>query len=218
MKIKKIVSMFLVLALLNGCSSNELKDENKTSPTPTSTPIPTLAPTPEQTVESNVDTTFGVGVFGEFSADYSGGHTLGNINDNNIFPNTELNTPSYINLFIGEEKNQIGFIYEYGLDMTDQECKSLDYMPKDEYGNTYLYYGTLTQLANNVYGSIGDFQPIWDDYEQVVNDKTDFYIVLQEDKLHIVFEEMSIEELQNYTSDYYIPLKQKSGYIDGPDN
>lgn len=72
-----------------------------------------------------------------------------------------MHAPSNIDIFIGEDRNEIGFIYEYGpvkkdgfieYKVSEEEINSLK---QDKYGNYYTYYSTLTKLSDNVYSSRG---------------------------------------------------------------
>ena len=78
-------------------------------------------------------------------------------------------------------------------------------MPKDEYGNTYLYSGKLKYLEDDIYSVSGDVIPSWHVLKGYVKEGVDFYVVLNDDKFYLVFKDLSVKELKNYASyKYYI--------------
>ena len=182
---KKILVLFFTALVLVGCTTPD-EPANPTLPpssTPTSTPVETFTIDEEAVViiPSN---------------------DMGRHYWNEYHP-----CPTRINLFIGENGDEIGFLYDYDLDsLGDRSISEEDKIydcPTDESGDRYLYYGKLTKLAENVYSCSGDFIPSWDPYENYVKEGVDFYIVVIDDFYYFIHEDFTIEELVNYQPDIY---------------
>lgn len=125
--------------------------------------------------------------------------------------------PSNIDIFIGEDRNEIGFIYEYGpvkkdgfieYKVSEEEINSLK---QDKYGNYYTYYSTLTKLSDNVYSSRGSYAGTWNSYERFVSDEVDFYIVRDKnnnEKFYFCFENLPLDDLEIYESAYFAKYRE----------
>ena len=129
----------------------------------------------------------------------SGPKIYGAMSVSEEFESRMLSYPTTIYLF-NDTETSIAFIYEYGL-YTDEE--KLVNSKKDKYGNPYLYYGNVTELADNVYSVRGESGALIETYKDYISENIDFYIVLRGKKLFVVFEEMPLEDLINYNSEYY---------------
>lgn len=128
-----------------------------------------------------------------------------------------MHAPSNIDIFIGEDRNEIGFIYEYEpvkkdgfieYKVSEEEINSLK---QDKYGNYYTYYGTLTKLSDNVYGSRGSYAGTWNGYERFVSDDVDFYIVRDKnnnEKFYFCFENLPLDDLEIYESAYFAKYRE----------
>ena len=66
-----------------------------------------------------------------------------------LFEKYKFPNPTTIHCFIGEDKMNIGFVYNYDLNLSKEE-RNQEY-PKDSAGNPYLYYGLMTQLSDSVH-------------------------------------------------------------------
>lgn len=108
-----------------------------------------------------------------------------------------------INLFIGENNDQIGMIFEGG-SLTEEDLISHDYQFKsDEHGNVYVYYGKLNKISENIYSCNGSYLTYYKRAEDLITEDIDFYIIEKEDKLYFIFEDLSLEELENYSSELF---------------
>lgn len=107
-----------------------------------------------------------------------------------------IETPTMINVFIGDSKNEIGFIYENISTPSSEE----ENLKKDQFGNPYLYYGYLSKVADNVYSSKGHFSDSLGDFNNTVSDEIDFYLIHSDEKYYFCFEVLSTEELINYSN------------------
>lgn len=183
--------------LLAGCNNNEdLHSSTQESQSQNSS----IAPTEES---SSHVVEFDTAVFGEKSANYRFQYKAEEIN---MSGQTFLMIPSTVSLFFGDNFDEIGFIYEYGIEL---EAENITDMPKDEHGNTYLYHGKLEQLSNSVYkvstsAVISDWQYMFDD-----GDIDNIYVALDKEKLYMLFN-VSENEIESVLSkeflseDYYI--------------
>lgn len=109
-----------------------------------------------------------------------------------------------INLFIGENNDHIGVLYLGGYYLTEEDLVTYDYQFKsDEHGNIYVYYGKLNEIAENIYSCNGNYIPSLKYLENMISEDIDFYIIEKEDKLYFVFEDLSLEELENYSSELF---------------
>lgn len=191
------VAIFLVVTLV-GCR-NAISSKSSASQSQ-----PVQSHVEQEVTSSSTTTTFDTAVFGEKSANYCTKYEQSYItlSDGAILP-----VPSTISLFVGEKSDEIGFIYEYGLQVEDQDYAAAQ--PQDEYGNPYLYYGKLEQLSENVYRAttisvISDWKDIFEDE----NDDTDFFVVLDNEKFHLMFD-VSADEIESqidqayYKANYY---------------
>ncbi len=119
------------------------------------------------------------------------------------FANHLIILPSTINI-LNNYKN-IGFIFEFGWKMTNDDLH-FDYI-KDEYGNSYVYYGELIEVYTDIYSSKGYIAPSLSKKYKPISDEIDFYIKFEGDKLYFIFEDLSLDELVNYHSDsLYMPV------------
>ena len=185
---KKLFFLMVAIVLLIACANNKL-------------PISPNISQPQDSTSSQIShpNILDKGIFGEKSAYY---RAVG-YNDNNLLSEDTVSVaaPSTISLFIGENYDEIGFIYEYGLDLTNEDIDAD--MPKDKYGNKYLYFGKLKYCEENIYSGSGEVIPSWNILLCNVKENVDFYVVLNNDKFYLVFEDLPLEKLQNYTSDQY---------------
>lgn len=197
---KKVIIFIILIILMVGCEDNKLDKSQQTQPKQELTNKEESNNNKEHTgsQESSDKKDINTGVFGETSANYW------SVGYDDLILLENVASPSTISLFIGDEKDEIGFIYEYGLELTSEDYDAD--MPKDKHGSTYLYYGKLKYVEENIYTSTGYAIPSWDDViKNNVKDGIDFYIVLNEDKFYIIFEDLSLEELKNYRGErYYI--------------
>lgn len=65
-----------------------------------------------------------------------------------------------------------------------------------------MYTRKLTRLSENVYSSQGNYLSAWKDWERIVSDDIDFYIVENDEKYYFCFEDLSLGVLENYTNKY----------------
>lgn len=108
-----------------------------------------------------------------------------------------------INLFIGENNDQIGMIFEGG-SLTKEDLISHDYQFKsDEHGNIYVYYGKLNKIGENNYSCNGSYVSYYKRAEDLIAEDINFYILEKEDRLYFIFEDLSLEELKNYSSELF---------------
>ena len=119
------------------------------------------------------------------------------------FENHLIMFPSAI-LILNNYKN-IGFIYEFGWKMTIDDLH-FDYI-KDEYGNSFIYYGELIEVYTDIYSSKGYIAPSLSKKYKPISYGIDFYIKFEDNKLYFIFEDLSLDELVNYHSDsLYMPI------------
>ena len=119
------------------------------------------------------------------------------IRTDDYFESKGLWGPSAIDLFIGENNQFIGFIYLYDILATEEDILET---PKDEFGNSYVYYGKMTKITDSIYNVKGDFMPSWRNQVPKVSEDIDFYVKLDYDKLFIIFDDCTMEELMYYDS------------------
>lgn len=182
-KIKKLSIILVSLVLMTGCSikpeenfpTPSISPEISVAPTPAPTTTPTPTPTPTPIEDEQVP----VG-----KLEYSGNPEMNPM----FYP---VGSVTYVNLF--DEGNSITWGFEGG-------------------GNCLTYHGELTELDENIYSVSGDFvvadfeefECYYDgSYDSLVSEGIDAYIVLKGKRLYAIFEEMSLDELRNYESEYY---------------
>lgn len=108
-----------------------------------------------------------------------------------------------IHLFIGENNNQIGMIFEGG-SLTKEDLISHDYQFEcDEHGNIYIYYGKMNKVAENIYSCNGNYTSYYKRAKNLISEDIDFYIIEKEERLYFIFEDLSLEELKNYNSEIF---------------
>lgn len=122
------------------------------------------------------------------------------VRTDDYFNSKGLMGPSAIDLFIGKDKQFLGFLYLYDISATEEDILE---MPKDEFGNTYVYYGKMTKISDLIYSVKGDYISSWKNQVPRVSENVDFYLKLEYDKLFIIFDECTLEELIKYDSQSY---------------
>lgn len=197
----KQIIYLLCMFLLFGCSTTKNTEPQETVIATFST-IETVEPTIEKV--DNIDGEIPMSLIGALGIEKQ---------FNDLF----MYAPSTIDIFIGEDRNEIGFIYEYGpvkkegfieLKVSDEE---INLLKQDKYGNHYTYYGTLTKLADNVYSSKGSYAGTWSGYERFVSDDVDFYIIRDKknnEKFYFCFENLSLNDLEIYKSEYFAKFSE----------
>ena len=119
-----------------------------------------------------------------------------------LFSSLNMYSPSGVDLFIGENHDYIGFKYQNGITLPDNSYEELRSTPESKFGVPYLYYGKLTRLSENVYSSQGNYLSAWKYWDLTVSDDIDFYIVENDEKYYICFENLSLEDLEKYRNEY----------------
>lgn len=115
--------------------------------------------------------------------------------------------PTTINVFIGENGSDIGFLYEYGIKgLNEDEIRNNCH--KDEWGNYYLYYGSLSKVGDNIYIAKGKYLPTWNYFENYISKGIDFYMVNKNNYYYFIFDNISINELASYSSDAFALTKE----------
>ncbi len=151
---------------------------------PTSTPIitPTPVSTPIPTISiTATPTSSTVFEIPEGEKLYRGGE------ENQMFTSIYGFAPSFIRVFANG--NSIAIDFEGGET------------------TTYFYEGELTELAENIYSSYGNYgMEKYQHNQEYVGTGIDFYIVLKENKCYAVFEKLTLEELLNYESEIFYKL------------
>ena len=66
-----------------------------------------------------------------------------------------------------------------------------------------IYQGVLTPITENTFAATGIFIPSIENEVHGISDIVDFYLKIDNDKLYIILEELTKEELSLYQSDYY---------------
>ncbi len=107
---------------------------------------------------------------------------------------------SDIDLFLGENENGIGLNFAYGLPIKVDHDK----VPPAPNGNFYAYYGELTELAEGVYASLGGWCPEWNYLDRRASEYADFYVIYKNQRLYIIAEDLTLDELCNYDSEAYM--------------
>lgn len=170
---KKIILAFFSLLIFVGCSSGKASASQ-----------PSQNPTAES-VETIKD-------YRNITLSYS----VNNSNLKNLLEDNFKFSPSTIDIKIVNEDKYIGFIYEYEIESLTLEDYNSN-IGKDQFGNKYLYYGKLSKISDpdihdfNVYQAKGTFIPSWKDFERKVSNDSDFYVILDKEKLSISFSENS---------------------------
>lgn len=176
---KKTLMICLAILILSGCS---IKKEILTTEK-------TITPEIEPTSSYNPQYT---------AKEYFGGKRL-----EKQFEMIGLPAPSSINLFIGETEDYIGFTYQFGYNLTEEDLKIKDTLICDEFKNIYIYYGQIKKLSENIYSCNGNYIPSLKQYENIIAEDIDFYIIEKNDKLYLIYDDLSLDDLQNYISDSY---------------
>ena len=171
------VVLALGLILMSACMG-QVTDEQTPETTPDSTPVPTPTPTQESSETlsnaNNVDVPQGDKVY------------FGNFEVNHSFD--AIGTPpTYIRII--ENDTVITWGIEAGLVVNTEN---------NPYGGTFT--GVMTEIAENIYAVDGDFFYLnyAGQFDNLVSEDIDFYILLRGNTLYGVFEPMSISELEAY--------------------
>lgn len=193
-KIKKSIIVFLVIFLLCGCSPTEFsipKASNSADPTITPTNLPLQSETiaPEMSVAPEAQYT---------SKEYWGATRL-----DNQFEAIGIPSPSTIHLFIGENNDYIGFTYEFGYFLTEEDLKNKESFVCNKSGSIYVFFGKMTEISENIYSCSGSYLPSLNQRKNAVSEGIDFYAIEKDDKLYLIYDELSLNDLQNYTSESY---------------
>lgn len=118
-----------------------------------------------------------------------------------------MNYPTTINVFIGENGSDIGFLYEYGINgLNEDEIRNNCH--KDEWGNFYLYYGSLSKMGENIFIAKGKYLPTWNHFENYISKDIDFYMVKKNNNYYFIFDNININELESYNSDAFALPKE----------
>ncbi len=181
---KKAFIFLLALLVLSGCSLQQQEDQKNTTavveptPKPSSTPEPVLTPVPTSSEvlsdANSVEVPQGDKVY------------FGNFEINHSFD--AIGTPpTYIRII--ENDTIITWGVEAGLVINTEN---------NPYGGTFT--GVMTEIAENIFAVEGDFFYLdyAGQYDNLVSEDTDFYIILRKDTLYGVFEPMSVYELEEY--------------------
>ena len=112
--------------------------------------------------------------------------------------------PTYIDLFVGEDNEYIGFSYYMGL--TEEDYNVAVTMPYiDSTGVPYLYYGHMNKVARNLYAVDGTFYlPSMKRCDNKIADDIDFYVYIKGKKVYFIFEEIdNYKNINNYINNYF---------------
>lgn len=184
---KKALILIISLTLL-GCSPGPINDQETNTSSNVPSPTPSFSPTSnspslseQDNVNDNTEIPQGDKVyFGSFEVNHSF-DAIGT-------------PPTYIRII--ENDTVITWGIEAGLVANTEN---------NPYGGTFT--GVMTEIAENIYAVDGDFFYLnyEGQYDNLVSEDIDFYIILREDTLYGVFEPMSISELKEYIPlDVYI--------------
>lgn len=61
----------------------------------------------------------------------------------------------------------------------------------------------MSEIAEDIYSCNGSYVSYYKRAENLIAENIDFYIIEKEDKLYFVFEDLSLEELENYSSELF---------------
>ena len=122
-------------------------------------------------------------------------------------------------IFVDSDFSRIGWVYE-GYKFSDKE--DIDSRFDEEaqlfdFGSSKLaatlYYGELTKLSDNIYSANGQFMPSRKKYENYISESVDFYVLVDEYKLTLITEDLTLEELDNYAiTTYYVENNFQNTY------
>ena len=171
---KKIL-IFIILLALSGCLSNPLKGSETITSSNNLSPTSSSSSSNEPTnVNDNAEVPQGDKVY------------FGNFEVNRSFD--AIGTPpTYIRII--ENDTIITWGIEAGLVVNTEN---------NPYGGTFT--GVMTEIAENIYAVDGDFFYLdyAGQYDNLVSENIDFYILLRGNDLYGVFEPMSVSELEEY--------------------
>ena len=114
-------------------------------------------------------------------------------------------------VFIDNKKTKIGWTLDSGVGNCDGNIfdgEGQEFWSNDEKIYSTLYFGKLTKIEDNIYKSDGDFCKRYDDSENYLGESIDFYIIFEDKKIYFVTEQISLDEMKNYKSDYYYLLSE----------
>ena len=137
--------------------------------------------------------------------------SIGGNNSNSMYEVFEVQAgipyPTYIDLFVGEDNEYIGFIYCIGIEdpkNPDYDAVStIPYAASD--GTPYVYYGHMNKVPRNLYAVDGTFYlPSMKRCDNKIADDIDFYVYIKGKKVYFIFEEIdNYKNINNYVNDYF---------------
>lgn len=191
--IKKGIIVIFGIFLLYGCSTTEISNPKPSiestivvptaSPLQSETIIPEISAVPEQQYTAK---------------EYWGGPRL-----DKQFEKIGIPSPSSIHLFIGENNDYIGFTYEFGYFLIEEDLKNKESFDCDAENSIYIFFGKMKKVSENIYSCSGSYLPSLNQYENAVSEDIDFYAIEKNDKMYLVYDNLSLDDLQNYTSESY---------------
>ena len=117
-----------------------------------------------------------------------------------IFEEIGAYEPSEIDVFVGENNDSLGFIYlsDFNISLFPNIYNE-DYV-KWQHGSgtgSYVYYGKMNKVADNVYAVDGKYPSDWYKLENLIADDIDFYAVFKKNALYIIFDQIDIDNIYN---------------------
>lgn len=188
-KMKKFLIFLIGLILMTGCYTKDTILEK--TPLPSSELIKESENITSSSESSDVTSSkndINKEVIGLFSC----------VGTSKLFEKQGILSPSTVEVFENNDEIVLGFIYEYGLAIDETESSK---MPKDIYGNTFLYYGILSKISECVYSSKGTFIDSWEKKVSKISDTVDFYIIINDNYMYFVFDEVDLKKIENYYSE-----------------
>lgn len=137
--------------------------------------------------------------------------SIGGNNSNSMYEVFEVQAgipyPTYIDLFVGDNNEYIGFIYCIGIEDPKNPdyyaVNSIPYAASD--GTPYVYYGHMNKVARNLYAVDGTFYlPSMKRCDNKIADDIDFYVYIKDNKVYFIFEKIdNYKDINNYINDYF---------------
>lgn len=124
-------------------------------------------------------------------------------------------------IYIDDDYTKIGWIFEggvFGCACEDDPTQTFRFNKEGQEFHFYdssleimrqeyatLYYGSLEHVDDGVYSVRGEFCPYYEELNKTINvvKNVDFYLVFDEEKMFIIFEEITEEELSGLNFDSY---------------